>query len=136
MFNALEESPAGNDMEFAAKLHLVEKHIRNNNLKLSFAEQLGRASNEANGEVSTQVSRLCCSTDFSSPFCSTFAESHCSASAQFFFWLLISDSFRCNGPTRLGSQAIPCEFQFIINSNVVSDGRLTQRRWHSTCFTT
>ena len=56
VFNALEQSPTGNDMDFIAKLHLVEKHIRNNNLKLSFAEQLGRASNQANDEISTQVS--------------------------------------------------------------------------------
>lgn len=55
VFNALEESPAGNDMDFVAKLHLVEKHIRNNNLKLSFADQLGRVSNDANGEISSQV---------------------------------------------------------------------------------
>lgn len=58
VFNALEESPAGNDMDFVAKLHLVEKHIRNNNLKLSFADQLGRASNDANGEITSQVCHL------------------------------------------------------------------------------
>lgn len=63
VFNALEESPAGNDMDFVAKLHLVEKHIRNNNLKLSFADQLGRASKDANGEISSQVSQLPHSAD-------------------------------------------------------------------------
>ena len=54
MFNALEESPAGNDMDFVAKLHLVEKHIRNNNLKLTFADRLGIAEDDE-GEISSQV---------------------------------------------------------------------------------
>ena len=62
VFNALEESPAGNDMDFVAKLHLVEKHIRNNNLRLTFADQLGRASNDANGEISSQVGARPCPT--------------------------------------------------------------------------
>ena len=55
VFNALEESPAGNDMDFVAKLHLVEKHIRNNNLKLTFADRLGLAEDDK-GEFSSQVS--------------------------------------------------------------------------------
>ena len=59
VFNALEESPAGNDMDFVAKLHLVEKHIRNNNLKLTFADRLGLAEDEK-GEVSSQVEGSFC----------------------------------------------------------------------------
>ena len=54
MFNALEESPAGNDMDFVAKLHLVEKHIRSHNLKLTFADRLGLAEDDK-GEVSSQA---------------------------------------------------------------------------------
>ncbi len=54
VFNALESSPAGNDMDFVAKLHLVEKHIRSNNLKLTFADRLGLAEDD-DGEVSSQV---------------------------------------------------------------------------------
>ena len=54
VFNALEDSPAGNDMDFVAKLHLVEKHIRNNNLKLTFADRLGIAEDDE-GEMSSQV---------------------------------------------------------------------------------
>ena len=57
MFNALEDSPAGNDMDFVAKLHLVEKHIRNNNLKLTFADRLGIAEDDE-GEISSQVTAV------------------------------------------------------------------------------
>ncbi|KAK9829569.1 hypothetical protein WJX72_006541 [[Myrmecia] bisecta] len=46
-------SKPSQDHDFIAKLHMVEKHIRKNKLKLTFSDQLGRAQHASN-DVSSQ----------------------------------------------------------------------------------
>ncbi len=57
VFTALQSPENGDEMAVLSKMHLVEKHIRNNALRLNLVDRLGNADTTPASEISSEVPR-------------------------------------------------------------------------------